>query len=95
LESADSPRYWVLPRNHVAALIYTAHCVWLSKKSVKGTPHRDNPRRSLRADRLVDGEAEWERLLLPTSDIPLRLAPFFQRVFREADDLGISFPPGG
>jgi hypothetical protein len=92
LGSADSPRYWVLPRNHVAALIYTGHRVWLSKESVKGTPHRDNPRRSINADRLVEGEAEWERLLLPTSEIPLRLAAFYQDVFREAQDLGISFP---
>jgi hypothetical protein len=92
LESADSPRYWVLPRNHVTALIYTSHRVWLSKKSVTGTPHRDNPRRSINTDRLVEGEAEWARLLLSTSEIPLRLAPFYQDVFREAQDLGISFP---
>ena len=83
----------MLPRDHVAELIYKHHRVWLTQTARSGVPHHDTTRRNISGARLADGEGAWERLLLPTTEVHLRLASFYDDIFREADDLGISFTP--
>lgn len=88
----DSPTYHLLPRNHVAFLIYTDHRVWLEKPSKSGARHKDTSRRLIRAKHLVDGLGAWDCLTIPTSEIPLRLSPYYASVVADADRHGIAPP---
>jgi hypothetical protein len=64
------PSFFVVPHNHVAAAAYAQHRRWLATPGRAGQPHRDNPRRTLRAHQLLNYEDEWDLLLRPTSAVP-------------------------
>lgn len=55
------PTYYLLPRNHVAAMIYVDHGVWLTKSAKSGKPHQDTSRRVTRARNISHSK---DRLLL-------------------------------
>lgn len=86
------PSYYLLPRNHVAVLIYLHHRVWLTKSAKNGTPHQDTSRRAIEAKNIAGGEGGWDRLLEPTCGIALRLSPYYSEIFDEAEALGIHPP---
>lgn len=64
------PSFFVVPHNHVAAAAYAQHRRWLKTPGRAGQPHRDNPRRTLRAHQLLAYEDKWDLLLRPTSAVP-------------------------
>jgi hypothetical protein len=90
--SSSAPRYFFLPRNHVAALIYVDHRVWLKKPARDGSPHNDNPRRTIYAKNLPGGLDDFDRLHTPTDAVPLELSPYYAALIEEAPKLGVDLP---
>jgi hypothetical protein len=78
------PACYLLPRNHVAALIYVDHRVWLTKAARNAKPHRDSPRRAIHAKNIADGRGAWERLPIATTEIPLRVSPYCRGIVDES-----------
>jgi hypothetical protein len=93
--SNDLPTYYVLPRNHVATLIYVHHRVWLTQSARNGQPHRDNPRRAINSRNLAEGEGAWDRLQHATTAVPLRVTPFYRELLKERERVGIPLPAPG
>lgn len=82
LGAADSlPDYYLLPRNHVAVLLYVHHFVWRRESAKDGTPHRDTLRRNISAKNITHAKDAWAQLERPTPEIPLVLSPFYQAIF--------------
>jgi hypothetical protein len=70
LESLDQrPRFFVLPRNLVAALIYVDHRLWLKTPARNGQPQNHSDRRSVRIDDVRIYEDSWGLLEEPASDV--------------------------
>jgi hypothetical protein len=87
-----APTYYVLPRNHVAVLIYMHNRWWLTKSAKNGKPHQQTSRRNIAAKNIADGVDAWNRLHGPTIDVPLSLSKFYRDIFEEGSTLGIRPP---
>jgi hypothetical protein len=71
----DPPRYWVLPRDHVAAATWLHHQAWLHDPEARpGTRHA--PVEMARIDSSVFSayESRWDLLEKSTSIVPVMLA---------------------
>jgi hypothetical protein len=66
----ERPRFYVVPHDHIAAMVFLAHREWLVTPGVRGQPHNENPQRSLRADELTGYLERWELLEEATHAIP-------------------------
>jgi hypothetical protein len=83
LEAEDErPRFFVIPRNLVAALIYVDHRRWLSIPAKNGQPHNDNPRRQVRIDDVWIYEDAWALLEQPTDGF-FKAPPWFVECGRD------------
>ncbi len=85
--------YYLLPRNHVTAMIYVDHRVWLTKSAKSGKPHQDTSRRVIRARNVSQSKDRWDQRREPTDSVPLELPEFYRALFKNGVALGIS-PPG-
>ncbi len=43
----ERPSFFVVPRCHLAAMLYAQHRWWLAEPGKRGQPHTDNPRRGV------------------------------------------------
>jgi hypothetical protein len=66
----DRPRFYVIPRDHVAAMVYLGHRNWLVTPGRGGKPHNDNPQRILSEADVADCLERWDLLDSDTSDVP-------------------------
>jgi hypothetical protein len=78
----ERPRFFVLPRNFVAALIFVDHRRWLAIPAKSGRPHNDNPRRQVRIDDVWIYEDSWLLLEEPAST-SVKAPPWFVKQWRE------------
>jgi hypothetical protein len=65
----DHPRYYVVPRNHIAAMVYLEHQEWLSKPGPGGRAHRENDQRVLKHEDVVGYLERWDLLRQPTANV--------------------------
>ena len=45
--NSSAPSFFVVPRCHLAAMLYAQHRWWLAEPGKRGQPHTDNPRRGV------------------------------------------------
>lgn len=69
-EVGSRPSFFTVPHDHVAAASYAQHQRWLGTPGQGGRPHRDNPRRMLKAKEFLAYEDRWDLLLRPTREVP-------------------------
>jgi hypothetical protein len=81
--------FWLIPRNHVAALLWVEHKRWLAVPGRGGRVHKDNPIRNIRCAEVDPYLEGWHWLTSPTSRIPYGLPDWFER---EVPTYGL--PPG-
>jgi hypothetical protein len=60
------PSFYVVPRDHIACLLWVGHRQWLKKTSKAGAPHRDNPMRNVDPRSVARYKDGWDALLAPT-----------------------------
>lgn len=60
----ERPRFFVVPRIVVSALLYLDHRHFLATPSKSGAPHRDSPQRLLRVADIEAWEESWAALTL-------------------------------
>jgi hypothetical protein len=70
---SQRPTFYLVPRNVVAALIFTQHNEWLATPGRRGQRHRDNARRVIRPSDVQGYREKWELLHRQTSKVPLGL----------------------
>ena len=73
--TVGAPRFWVMPRNHVAAYVWVAHRQWLMGVKADGTSRKDSAIRSIAAADISGYEGRWEWLDDPTTAVPYSLLP--------------------
>jgi hypothetical protein len=78
----ERPRFFVIARNLVAALICVDHRRWLSTLGKNGQPHNDNPRRQVRIDDVWVYEDSWALLEKP-ADTLFKAPPWFVGCWRD------------
>jgi hypothetical protein len=71
------PRFFVVPRNVVAAAMYAEHREWLSRTARDGTPHRENPRRNMQLAYITGYEDRWDLLERPADEAPLLIDQWY------------------
>lgn len=85
----ERPRFFLVPRNQVAALIYVDHRHWLSEPGRGGKARNDNDRRDVRIADIGPYEEAWQELLVPTSQVAGHTPEWF-----EAHLPRFGLPPG-
>jgi hypothetical protein len=71
LGSPDTrPKFFIVPRNVIAAFAWCSHQAWIKGTSRDGKPHKDNSMRNISQSDLADYEERWDDLLLPPDEIP-------------------------
>jgi hypothetical protein len=60
------PDFYMLPRNHFAALLWVDFQHWLTEKSTAGKPHQDNPMRNVALSDIQECKEQWDWLQKPT-----------------------------
>ena len=85
----ERPDFYVLPRNHVAALLWVSHRTWLAKPGRGGAQHRDNRIRNVLPSEVQSYRERWDALLEPPCAMPYALPEWFTDRVRE-----FGLPPG-
>jgi hypothetical protein len=72
------PRFYVIPRNVVAALVFVQHRRWLAGARADGEPRKDSSRRVLKWEEIDRYEERWDLLHHPTAEVPYWLPEWFR-----------------
>lgn len=64
------PDYFILPRNHMAALIYIGYRAWLAGTNPHGRPRKEGTRRAFNAGEFASYHEQWDLLDAPADDAP-------------------------
>ena len=73
----ERPEFWLVPRNHVAALVYVGHRRWLSEPSKDGRTRKDSSMRSIARSHITVYYEAWDSLRLPTTEVKYSLPEWF------------------
>ena len=87
-QSSDQ-RFWVMPRNHVAAYIWVGHRLWLRQPGRGGRAHRESAIRNIRTADIAAYEDRWEWLKGPSTDVSYSLLPEWFRDGVRGADVGL------
>jgi hypothetical protein len=71
--------FWLIPRNHVAALLWVGHRRWLAAPGRGGAVHKDNPMRNIRCDEVDAYLERWDWLTRPTGRVRYALPSWFEQ----------------
>ncbi len=71
------PDFYVMPRNHVSALLWVHHRIWLAKPGRGGAPHKDTTIRNIHKSDIEAYRERWETLLEAPSATPYALPAWF------------------
>ena len=66
----DRPSFFVIPRCHLATMLYALHHWWLDQPGRKGQPHNDTGRRSVQRDSVAGYRDRWDLLNDATEKAP-------------------------
>jgi hypothetical protein len=66
----ERPRFYVVPRDHIAAMVYLEHRDWLVTPGAQGQPHNENEQRSLKETELAGYLEGWHLLEQATEAVP-------------------------
>lgn len=66
----ERPNFYVVPRDHLAAMVYLEHREWLSHPGRGGKTRNENDQRTLREHEVEGYLDQWALLNKPTSTIP-------------------------
>lgn len=69
----ERPRYYIVPTNVVAALIYVGHRAWLKGTKRDGSARRDSSVRAAQLAEVAAYEDAWELLAAPADQAPVHL----------------------
>jgi len=64
------PRFFVMPRNVVAAYVYIGHRVWLKGSAANGAPHKDSTMRKVERDIATPYLERWDLMEKPAEEVP-------------------------
>jgi hypothetical protein len=84
----ERPAFYVIPSDHVAAMIYAGHRDWLAKPDRGGKPRKDSDQRILSETDVLGYLERWDLLQQGTRDVPF-LADHLVEYVRE-----VGLPPG-
>lgn len=85
----ERPVFYVLPRNHVAALLFVGHRNYIKSPGRGGRERKNGTVRKVFAAEIAPYREDWDALLAPTSARPYALPDWFERYVPE-----IGLPPG-
>jgi hypothetical protein len=71
--SRQRPTFYFVPRNVVAALLYTGHNRWLARPGLRGQQRNDSKRRSIHPSDVQWYREKWELLVSPTTKAGVHL----------------------
>jgi hypothetical protein len=87
----EPPRYFVVPTNVVAALVYVDHRGWLRRPGRGGAARHDSSVRAAKVADIKAYENEWELLDAPSNQAPVNLP---DRIYDDAlGPDGVGWPP--
>jgi hypothetical protein len=66
----ERPRFYVIPRDHVAAMVFAEHQEWLATPGRGDKPHNENDQRNLSEDDVAGYLERWDLLDQDTMAIP-------------------------
>lgn len=69
-EIGKRPRFFIVPTNVVAALLYVGHRVWLAGTKRDGTARKDSAIRAISVYQIDGYEEAWNLLLGPADAVP-------------------------
>lgn len=84
-----SPRFWVMPKNHVAAYLWVGHRRWLSGAKSDGSPRKDTTMREIVAGDIVEYESRWGWLEQSTTVVRYSLLPSWCREGMRDPSIGL------
>lgn len=80
---AERPAFYVIPRDHLAAMIYADHREWLATPGRGGKAHNDNEQRNLSEADVAGYLDRWDLLKQSTADVTFlgdsRFPPLIER----------------
>lgn len=71
------PDFFVMPRDHVSALLYVGHRNWLAQPGRGGAQRKDNSMRNVFPAEIQPYREDWDSLLAPPSQRAYELPPWF------------------
>lgn len=75
--ATERPRFYVVPRDHVAAMIFADHREWLTTPGKGGQPYKDNEQRNLSETDVAGYLERWDLLDQDTTSVPFLGDPRF------------------
>jgi hypothetical protein len=69
-DERERPSFYVVPRDHVAAMVYLSHREWLTTRGSHGQVRNETPTRSLKQAELAGYLECWCLLEGPTATVP-------------------------
>jgi hypothetical protein len=85
-EIGSRARFFIVPTNVVAALLYVGHRVWLAGAKRDGTARKDSAIRAISVDQIDGYEEAWNLLLAPADAAPVRVPEWILK--RGGSDIG-------
>jgi len=73
---AERPRFFIVPTNVVAALLFVGHRAWLSMPKKDGSPRKDSAIRAISNDQIEPYEEAWSLLDAPAHEAPIVVPPW-------------------
>ncbi len=73
----ERPTFYVVPRNHMSALLWVNHRRWVAGTKASGEPRKDTTMREVPIPWIASYQEDWGALLAPPSAAPYRLPPWF------------------
>jgi hypothetical protein len=73
----ERPVFYVIPRNHVAALMWVGHRAWLSAPGRAGHVRKDSPVREIRPGHVESYRERWDALEDDAARMPYDLPEWF------------------
>lgn len=62
------PDFYVLPRNHITALVYYGYRAWLDRPGRHGRKHRETSMRAIKIDEVASYKERWDLLDAATGE---------------------------
>ncbi len=73
------PDFYVLPRNHVSAMLWVGHQNWIATPGRSGRMHGQSTIRQIFPKDVLGYRERWDALLSPPSAMPYDLPEWFER----------------
>ena len=73
----ERPSFFVIPRCHLAAMLYAQHRWWLAEPGKRGRPHTDNPRRGVAREEVEGYLERWDLLAREPGRVPYLGEPWY------------------